>query len=224
MLLMLPNNKKYQSGNVFIIILIGILLLSSLLYLFSRGLQQGTGNLTKQQVQVAAQDFINTARIMGNAVDRVRRNACSESDISFVNNTVSGYAHTPVSSTECQVFHEDGGQTIWPGTPNWFSDTTQWRISASGGVVNVGTGDNELFLITEQIDRDICLRIAEILDVIDAGQDMSADDPISLGVFTGSFPTAAAVLGDAANELEGQHTGCYRDAASYFAYHVLLAR
>ena len=77
------KNISHQSGNVFIIILIGVLLFAALLYTFSRSLQTSGGNISSQQAEIAGQEILNYSRMLEEAVNRVRQNGCSENEISF---------------------------------------------------------------------------------------------------------------------------------------------
>ena len=73
--LMPQNNLKSQSGNVFILILAGVVLFGALMFTFSRSADKGTGNLTKQQAKITAQDILSYAKIVEDAIDRVREMA-----------------------------------------------------------------------------------------------------------------------------------------------------
>ena len=150
----MPQNNNSQSGNVFLIILISIVLFAALLYSFTRSSQTGTGNLSAQQAKIAAQEILNYARLVEGAVNRVRQNGCSESDISFSNpekwgaGTESDYQHSPVSEDKCKIFSPEGGNLGWM-TPNesWYDQAITsccgprglWHFGGNNRVIGLGT-------------------------------------------------------------------------------------
>ncbi|MEM9470109.1 MAG: hypothetical protein AAF988_08090, partial [Pseudomonadota bacterium] len=184
------NNNQTQSGNVFILILAGIILFAALGFTFTRSVNKGTGNLSKQQAKIAAQEILNYARLVENAVDRVRRNGCSESEISFENNIESGYENTsaPIDNS-CHIFNDNGGKITYETPPESFSDSnyltnthpagwiaTGKPIFFNGTCVN-GLGNNcvgggatqdmfasELILYYFYIDEEICIALNNILN------------------------------------------------------------
>lgn len=69
----MPLSKaNTQSGNVFVIILVAVTLFAALMFTFSRTGSQDTGNLTKQQAKIIAQEILNYAQLVEGAVNRVR--------------------------------------------------------------------------------------------------------------------------------------------------------
>ena len=107
--------RNTQAGNVFVFILAGIFLFGALIFTFTRGASKGTTSLSKHQARVAAQEILNYAQTLELAVSRVRRNGCSENQISFENDVVAGYinANAPVDNS-CHIFKDNGGKMIWP--------------------------------------------------------------------------------------------------------------
>lgn len=174
----MPQNNK-QSGNVFIIILIGIFLFSALMYTFSKSANQSTGNVTKQQAKIIAQEIISYASLVEGAVDRIRRNGCSETEISFDNAVVAGYSN-PDSPPDkhCNIFEPEGGKIeyIDPLNTNWL-DRSQSAKPAYGELgfsgqtwiylVDPGTDINyaELLFWLTYIPKEVCLEINNLLNV-----------------------------------------------------------
>ena len=224
-----------QAGNVFVIILLGVFLFGSLMYMFSRNAQQGTGNLTKQQANIAAQEILNYARLVEGAVDRVRRNGCSETEISFANDVVTGYEHTPPARDECKVFDEDGGKiTYMQPIENWLdnihsaqSTYGEFAFTDSTSVTGIETTKQEGSLLLNYIQLNICTEINNQLGIANP----AGLPPEDVGVFNstilydGRFPnTPSSPIN--APETIGRPTGCvqYNGVNRYHFYHVLLAR
>ena len=245
----MPLTNKNQSGNVFIVIMLGVFLFGALMYMFSRSAQQGTGNITKQQAKVAAQEILNYAHLVEGAVDRVRRNGCSETEISFENDVVAGYEHTPPARDECKIFHDDGGKvsyltplTMWldssQNTENlyeeiYFSDSICVPEVGAGGVgCDSDTVNNEdLILVIPYLNQHICENIntlqADSATIIqDVGTIWDATTP---NKFQGSFSDHSAIIDNPANTLIGITSLCIEGGThpstdTYHFYHVLLAR
>lgn len=231
-----PQNKKHkkarhQQGNVFFMILIGVFLFGALMYSFSRGGQEGTSNITKQQAKVAAQEILNYARILEGAVDRVRRNGCSESDINFNNNTVGGYsnASAPVDQS-CDIFNGNGGKATYaPPSSNW-GNASQWFFNSAFQVNDVGStcasaSCADLAITLEGISSTICQNINTLLS-IDAVS-IPTDSDYNATKFTGAFTVPIDIADEAGStDLSGKNAGCFYstgDSAHVF-YQVLLAR
>jgi hypothetical protein len=251
---MLQNNKYNQSGNVFIVILIGVFLFSALLYMFARSAQQGTGNITQQQAKVAAQEVLNYARLIEGGVDRIRRNGCSESEISFENSFVAGYnnARAPLDNS-CHVFDDNGGKISYtaPST-NWLDAANDTEIfynellfPEGSCVIDVGTGGStcntannetthDIVLIIPWIKRELCITLNNDLNV----ENPSGEPPIDNGrvwlatndKFVGNFPTTAGYALQA-DTSENHTSACIaadplgdQPGGGFHFYHVLLAR
>jgi len=251
MILMPQNNNNAEAGNVFFLILAGVALFAALAFTFSNSGKKGTGNLSKNQARVAAQEILNYARLVESGVDRVRRNGCSESEISFENSVVAGYANAdaPVDNS-CHVFESDGGKTSYSAISQRYlnasfssyqsdSDRTwgEWIFGGRNTIPGVGTDCSanrckELLASIHFINRNICIEINKLLGIpLSSGEpppENSSGPPgaiVSLK-FTGSFHTTASGVDN--GNLVGSQSACLRVSVSsqdyYFFYHTLLAR
>lgn len=248
MRLMLRNKTKYfllslrkndndcagQAGNVFVVIMLGVFLFGSLMYMFSRNAQQGTGNLTKQQSRIAAQEILNYARLVEGAVDRVRRNGCSETEISFENDVVTGYENPNAPpDRSCHIFEPEGGQLSWSSPPlTDIAEEYLFNGAHTAGVGSFCTGSKctELLLFYHNIPLNICDSLNQLMQ----NNSFIASPPIQhdlhyLGKFNGNFNRLEGIedsIGGSLTELENIETACVaeHDSSGYFFYHVLLAR
>lgn len=240
------NHKKGQQGNVFIIILMGVILFGALGYTFSRSANKGTGNLTKQQAKIAAQEILNYARLVEGAVDRVRRNGCSESEISFDSNALSNYnnANSPVDNS-CHIFKSEGGKISVLEIPNkWIVEKPSVNhkayqeiyISSRHCVEDVGeTGCTipELTFMISYLKQNICDQINHSL-----GIDVELYDTNSFTLQNSNRADGTFVLGpqeeiDNDSDINGRFYMCVRTENSsanhppnpgYTYIHVLLPR
>lgn len=252
----MPQNKSQrtsnnrEAGNVFILILLGITLFGALMYSFSRSSNQGTGNLTKQQAKIAAQEILNYARLVEGAVDRVRRNGCSETEISFDNAVVSGYSN-PNSPPDksCHIFEDEGGKVDYAELPESYIDSSfssyqadlnrtwgEWIYSGADTIRGVGTtcatsNCKELAAYIHFINKNICFELNKNLGIAliagDAPPERTASPPggFVADKFIGTFKNTAEGVDVG---IIGAGTACLKVAVSgnnyYLFYHVLLAR
>lgn len=228
-----PNNsKKSQAGNVFIIILAGVVLFGALLFTFSRSADKGTGNLTKQQAKIAAQEILSYAKLVEKAVDRVRRNGCSENEISFVNAVVGGYSNASAPGDgSCDIFDFSGGKIDFASaSPSWTTGTNDWQFNSVFQVTNVGetcgtASCADLSIGLNNISNNVCISINNLLAL--GVSTIPVDSDYNFSAFTGSFGIPVDIADEAGSSaLAGQQSGCVystADAQNIF-YHVLLAR
>lgn len=242
----MPQNNNSQSGNVFIIILIGIVLFGALMFMFSRSAQQGTGNVSKQQAKLAASEILSHARLVEAAVNRLRLNGCSESEISFENALNTGYEHTPVTRDECKIFDEDGGRLSASYVYDDSDPYYETIYIGEGQIEGVGNtcpnaSCNDLVMVqrlnawfaddNNEQGREICAEINTALGLPDDLLTLnSVDDTPSPTVlkFTGDFSYNAVGLINLP-DLVGQNSFCHiiptiTPNSAYSFVHVLLAR
>lgn len=232
----MPQNKDLsnQSGNIFMIILIGVMLFAALLYTFSRSLQTGNSSISAQQAEIAAQEILNYARMLDNAVSRVRQYGCSENEISFENDEVeSKYINLSApSDNSCHIFKQNGGGIEWQETP--YGDIF---IDDGNCITDVGRGtsctsaDAELLLYVADIDAPICLEINNRVNNIDKNTPPSSVDfDINLidDGFEGAFNAGTPII-LTGETIDTYATGCGQDSSGttsgqYIFYHTLIAR
>jgi hypothetical protein len=233
MALLMPQNKNHsQSGNVFIIILVAVFLFGALMFTFSRSGSQGGSSISKQEAKIAAQEILNYARLVEGAVDRVRRNGCSENEISFENDTVAGYTNpnAPVDKS-CHVFDDNGGKIEYTLPQDaWNTGSEQWQFNSSFQVTGVGKtcstpNCSDLNLHTNKLKNNICLSINQLLNI--NTDTIPIDSDYSFSAYIGSFSNPTDISDELnSNILQNQPTGCFFSTADNqnFFYHVLLAR
>ncbi len=243
----MQQNSKSENGNVFIIILVAVALFGALIFTFSRSGSQGISSISKQEAKIAAQEIINYARLVEGAVDRVRRNGCSENEISFENLIVSGYSNSnSPSDNSCHVFDDNGGKISYKAPKTEWLDgshvselvygqiffTVRTEIPGVGIDDHPTDSDGELIMNIPYINKNICLTINALLKHQDSnndGLDLLAGGQINL-----TLPFNGVTSGTTSNlrgtEVDGTLNGCFRSIGagsplgSFHFYHVLLAR
>lgn len=173
---------------------------------------------------------------------------CGDSQISFENPQVTGYANAGAPTDHsCDVFHSDGGGPTWRKPPASVSGSFDFLYTGDHAVFGVGTSgpwldsgwteDNvELLVLLPIVSEAACLQNNKSLGLpADSPIDKIPDDGIP---FTGAYTVGNALPDDGGNIAEtgpfsGQRTGCAESmpaeypataGAGYFLWHVLIAR
>jgi len=219
---LMPQNKTlrrpHESGNIFLFIILGVVLFAALSITMSRGFHSDTTNtLSNRQIVLAASDILAYAQQIERPVNRLRRDGCSEDDISFYHPGIVAlafYEQTPESDDPCKVFHSDGGNMDWRPAPEAavisaaaadFSYTGQLNID------DLGTAASELLMISPNINREVCQAINHKLDISTA-----TTEPFNENVgynagtyfFVGTFSNEGTFGDEVGNPLTGQNAGC----------------
>lgn len=212
-----------QAGNVLFIILIACALFGALSYTVANMMRGGSGTeISEQRAEVFAGEILDYARTVRQAVQTVAINGCDTLGISFSNNIVSGYAHSPVVSDSCQVFHVDGGGASYVIPHNdWLADVSgppalqgQWYFPADVCIPDIGTsstgcesdsGDNEdLIMILPYIRSEICTEINDILTDTKSALSGTGDEWLDAETkFTGAMSDGEVM------DQDGRMNGCF---------------
>lgn len=247
-----PNNMKRsgESGNVFFIIMLGVVLFAALMFTFSRSARQGGENIGEKQAELAATSILAYAQSVERAVDRIRRAGFSEADVSFENASVGGYVNNNcLGNDECKVFKPAGGSISYMPPPTEWLDPNEsgslafgpWVFSGNVCVIDIptvngdtichanGIDDEDLVLFLPYVRKEVCLRINEKLGIPNTGNVPPLDGGTAVhptfSKFTGSF-AAGYSHGIAGSAINGRYTGCvYNNFTNdYHFHHVLIAR
>lgn len=232
------SKRKSESGNVFLFILIGIVLFAAIGFVMSRGFRsEGTSKLTEKQAELAAGEILDYVQRLQRAYDRLRRNGCSENDISFESAAKPGFAF--VTPDSCKIFHPDGGNLdVFPdaeylNTSRAYSSYQRYRVGGTFGVDNSGdVSRSELVFYIGMANADVCKAINKKLGTLNA----SGNSPAKSGshvhpAFTGTFedpPASWEFFSNGASDLANMKSGCFtyydRDPDTELFFYTLLER
>jgi hypothetical protein len=249
----LPTHKR---GKVLFIILIAIVLFGALSFVVAAMMRDGdSSSLSREKSELMAAEILDRAQQFHLAVQEARAgHGCAAEDISFANNSLNGYEHTPASAIECQIFHasKDDFDYTMPAE-DWLDNTRrsetrfgEWFFTGDTCVYEVGTGgtacataneanDSELVAVLPWVKRDICIAINHALGLAgptDSPPQASGRIWISaMNPFTGSFSQGGSIQSgtSGASVLTGTMAGCFEGdtnppSGSYHFYQVLIAR
>lgn len=139
-----PARAGRQSGNAFMLVMIGVVLFGALMFTFSRGARQGDGNMSARRTEIAAADMLAYAQRVERGVSRILAGGnCSENFISFEHDQLPAMAANPDApgTFTCHVFHKNGGN-VTPLKPETFG-VNGMAIVASGATAISGVGTHD---------------------------------------------------------------------------------
>lgn len=230
------NDAAKESGNVIVWILVAVALMAGLSYAFMGSSRTSGSFLTDTQAEAYASEIIAYGNEVKGAVKRLMLRGCSDTEISFENNVVSGYTN-PNSPTDnsCHVFDLNGGGLQLINGPAPFANTganfydgkyafinaTQWTGNGTD-CADASCVDN--IMLFSWLNEDVCDKINSSLGYTGTPQDTAYGG----NQFTGSYIYAANTLSDEAGgtETQGKKSACFfRTVDSTYIYtQVLIAR
>lgn len=224
-----------QSGNVFLMILIGIVLFAALMFTFSRGMRQGTESMGGREAELAASDIVAQSQKIQRGVERILSKGISESDISFVNNVDTNYTNLACSDDKCQVFNPAGGAVLWKNPPADVNSGELYffgpnRVGTTDGTTkDIGTSARDLVMLLP-VKPQVCDAINAMTNKFTTW--VSSGSQNTTIRFTGNYTVGGATVISRENEPVQPTTGCFCDGAGatclstdpHFFFSVLYAR
>jgi hypothetical protein len=220
-----------ESGNVFFLIMIGVVLFAALMFTFSKGARQGGGSISRKAAEVAAIDILDYVQSVERGTQRVLSKECSENDISFYVPTepsTADFEHSPDSPDKCNVFNSAGGAIGYQSPPP-DSGATVWRFSGANAVPGIASTGNDLIIWLPYINESVCDALNARLGAGDTPSQVAGT--IDYAGFKGSFSGSGSIH-DSAGNLDSRNSGCFRagtidhgpnDGGLHF-FHVIYAR
>lgn len=227
----LSQSQIRQSGNVFVFILLGVVLFAALAFTMSRGFRSDTtSKMSDREITLAASDILSYVQRLEQAVNVVRGKNVSESDISFENPIINGYAHTPAVADTHKVFHADGGRASWQAAQKGSNDGSPWVITGASCIVGLGTdvagcsggsdstSNEDLIVLLANVDAGLCAEIDKRLNIT-TGIPADAGTGLSTTPFTGTFSNGTELTLTPARP-----SACFSRGGNNYFYSVLLQR
>lgn len=221
-----------EAGGIIIWIMIMVALFAALSYAVSQGSRSGTQSISSEQASLAATEILDYATAVKRVVQELQINGCSDTEISFENNVVSGYTNpNSPSDNSCHIFHPNGGglqylnfsSDRYDSTYNGQSNFQENIFTGAVAVEGIGTSSEDLIFTIPYVQSSICENINEKMDM---GTTMPIDI-YTASKFTGGFSASTnPIIGDDAPLLEDKSVFCARREASTYHYfgQVLIAR
>lgn len=241
--------KNSQSGNVLFYILLAVMLLAALAYAVAQGGRSSINSVSAERARLFATEILGYGDVVANATGQSKLRGYTDSEISFENSVVTGYANASCSEGECKIFALNGGGVNYMKPNDEWLDTAQSGQSRYGelyvhsrsNVEDVGTGNDDLILFIPYLKKEICVAINKLLGIVPASRDVprETNGPFAVNIkFDGTYVQAAdsKVSGDGTTGqtqiLYGKQAGCTESsggasnppAGTFHFFKVLIAR
>lgn len=165
---------KYEHGNALWFILVAIVLLGALTVLVSRSSSDVNQSGDFERRQIMASQLLRYTKGLEETIRAMQARGISESDISFENAVVTGYAHTPAEPDDHQVFGSGGGQVYQVPNLEWLDKNQsanagyrEWLFTGKLGVADNSSStaprDTSLVMILPYVSRDMCIALNRML-------------------------------------------------------------
>jgi hypothetical protein len=223
--------RKQESGNVFLFILIGIVLFAAITYVMSSSMSsQGTSRLSARQADLAVSEVMDFTRKLERAVNTMRRNGISESDISFENGGSFVNASCNDASDQnfpaCQIFNPLGAGLSMQDIPPNINDGSAWHFTgrtcieggSATGCDTDGVSNEELLAVLPNLDEQVCTLINQRLNITSIPADTGGG--YSSSAFTGTYSDDSEII------LAGgpYSSACFSRLGSFHFYTLLIQR
>ena len=163
------NIRHTEQGNALFYILIAVALLAALSYSVANSGRGNVAQLNEDRARLYANELIEYASNIGNAVAQLRLRGCTDTEISFENNVVAGY--TNGTNTACQIFHPNGGGVVYTIPNENMTTGLEWGFSGSRYIDDVGSWSAtpaeraELYMGIAGLPQEVCTAINNLVDV-----------------------------------------------------------
>lgn len=241
--------KRFESGNVIFYVLIAVGLLAALSYTVAQSIRGNVSSITTQRAGLYAAEIIEYGNVMSRAVAQTRLRGYLDTEISFENSVVSGYANASCLESECEIFDLAGGGVHYMvPKDDWLDSAHSGQLRygelyfhAESSAIDVGESDDDLIMFIPYLKKELCEAINAKLDLSPVTDDVpvETDGPFAVNIkFTGSYVSAfdRKVSGDGTTGeteiLYGKMAGCTEASGTasvpasgtYHYYQVLIAR
>ncbi len=227
----MDNAYHPERGGAAFYIILGIVLLAALTWAVTQGFRFSGSNLSKDQTRLAAQEIIDYATAMNNAVQKLRLRGCTPTQINF-ESTVIGGPNNPNAPIDdhCDVFSGAGAKMV-PRTTAEFPKSETLIYSGQSALIGIGRDGcgeacSDLYMalyLKGEDGKEICTQINQILGNKNFVPAPSTTYMEAYIMFAGTYGTHPAV-----NPIfSGLNSACYNyspDPTTSIFYQVLIAR
>lgn len=151
--------NRAQSGNVFFLLLMGIVLFAAV----SMAIVQTSGggkDISREKSRLLAESVMRYAREAKDATGRLYRQGVSEADLRFAHPSMATDYGTITTTPENQVFDESGGGLPYAPPPFGAAGaSSNWEVYGTSAIAQVGTAEADLVLVLRNVDVKVCRQI-----------------------------------------------------------------
>lgn len=215
-----------QKGNVLFLILIAVALFAALSYAVSSSNRAGSGNITEQQAQLAADGIFQQAAAAQQALMRMQVSGGYRlEDIEYAPSTTL-VLNSACASAACRLFHPQGGGLINVKPPRyaWRDPNSIWAdkyVIILLSVEGVGTAAPDIVFLTQGLNLSVCENINKRMGISVTPKNITYGGTFQALSFApwatpGQFDAATASLGEepSGSDIVGKQSFCYCDDAT----------
>ncbi len=193
-----------ECGSSLFIILIAVALFAALSYAMSQRGDSGAA-LSAEKIRLAASDVIDMGNKLADSTARLRLRNVLQTQISFENSSVAGYANPNCSVDNCKIFAFDGGGRDWETPTNDINNGVDWGFTSGVAIRNIGTDSADLIAVLPGLSLGICNRINMMIGLYDVSGVPSVFAAVTANKFSGTYGVPTT-LTDA--QINGQKSAC----------------
>ncbi len=163
-----PSSPDSQKGNILVYLLICVALLGALTYTVANSSRSTSAiHLTDSQAKTLATEILTYANHVQSAVSKLTLRGCTDTQINFENDTVSGYINASAPSDDsCDLFAANAGSITWVTPPIGMNNGTPWFYTGaavahnSNGYTSSNSADDaDLVMLLFGLPQNICEKI-----------------------------------------------------------------
>lgn len=224
--------RQQEQGNALWFILIAIVLIAALTFVLTRSSSSINQSSERETRELEMTQILRYGQSLRQTIQNLMMRGCSESQISFENETEVNYAN-PAAPTDksCHVFAPEGGGLTWRSFGgSWLTDlnvdtafSTNILIKGNGTDDPQSGADLTMFVA---ITPELCQKLNQKFGISTTAADYTAPGVVGWDTrFTGNYGAGFVAPDDGAAALEGHDTGCLRDANDQdVMFQVILQR
>lgn len=231
--------KNRENGSALFYILIAVALLAALSYAVMSSSGGNPSQVSTEKAKLLGGEIISYASTVANATAQLRLRNVKDTDLCFDDAGWGGANYNQASCTDNfkRIFHMSGGAVTWTEAPEEAMDPAAtpdnlWHIYANNEIDQVGTtcgADtcSDLVLFTDELKKEVCVAINNLLHVGTEDADPPVDSAIGTTRFTGTYSYLRTIGDEAGSAILSRKTsGCFQNNATgkYTFYKVLVAR
>ena len=113
--------RNFESGSVMVWLLVAVALFASLSYVVAENMRGGNPEvMTRELAKNHATEILQFASAIRRAVQTLKIDGIEDTELSFENNILTGYANANCTSEYCKVFSINGGGVSYTQpNPQW---------------------------------------------------------------------------------------------------------
>lgn len=161
------TSHSSETGSAFFYILLAVVLFGTLSFTVARSMRGGQTNaLSDRKAELAASEILDSAQKIQHAIDYLRRNGCSENDISMETpDELNVNSASPIDES-CHIFSPTGGNIAWNTPQTGVANNSVWRASSHSHINDIGTSKAELILYLPSINKSVCEKINKSANIV----------------------------------------------------------